>query len=156
MRTQDTIRTLNRLIRACRDGEEFCELCGDAVQSPDLGSILRYRAQEWGRQGDELQALVLLLDGEPATAGGATALVLRTWLLARAVVLGPSDVAVLDHWRRLHERALDAYEDAIGGYLPERIRRTLSLQADRVAERLEHIERVCAQRGAQPHGAESV
>jgi len=156
MRTQDTIRTLNRLIGVCRDGEEFCESCGDVVQSPDLGSILRYRAQEWGRQGDELQALVLLLDGEPARAGGTTALALRSWLLARAVILGPSDIAVLDHWRRLYERALAAYEDAIGGYLPERIRRTLTLQADRVAERLEHIERVCAQRGAHPRSAESM
>src|SRR5581483_7424326 len=110
MRTQDTIRTLNRLIRVCRDGEEFFEACGHVVESADLASIMRYRGQEWGRQGDELQALVLLLNGEPVTSGGPAALALRTWLLTRAVVLGPSDVAVLDHWRRTYERALDAYE----------------------------------------------
>jgi uncharacterized protein (TIGR02284 family) len=156
MRTQDTIRTLNRLIRVCRDGEEFSESGGHAVESPDLGSLLSYRAEEWGRLGDELQALVLLLNGEPATAGSLTALALRMWLLARAAVFGRSDVAVLEHWHGIHERALRAYEDAIGGYLPERIRRTLSLQADRIAERLEHIERVCVQRGAQPRSAESM
>jgi uncharacterized protein (TIGR02284 family) len=156
MRTQDTIRTLNRLIQVCRDGEEFCQGCGDAVESSELGSILRYRAEEWGRQGDELQALVLLLGGEPATTGSLTVRGLQAWLVLRAAVLGRSDVAVLDHWRNIQERALDAYEHAIDGYLPERIRRTLGPQADRIAERLEHLERVSVQRGAQPRGAEGM
>jgi len=61
MRTQATIRTLNTLIRACRDSEELCAVCGDSVESAGLRSLLRYRSEEWGRQGDELQALVLLL-----------------------------------------------------------------------------------------------
>jgi uncharacterized protein (TIGR02284 family) len=156
MRTEDTIRTLNRLIRACRDGEEFCEGCSEAVDSSGLGSILRYRAEEWGRLGDELQALVLLLGGEPATGASLTVLGLRAWLFVRTATLPPSELAVLDHWQRIQERALEAYEEAIGGYLPERIRRTVSLQADRIAERLEHIERICVQRGAPAHGAQSM
>jgi hypothetical protein len=35
---------------------------------------------------------------------------------------------------------LARYEEALSGYLPQRIRRTVSLQADRVLDRAEQIE----------------
>ncbi|MEP7247042.1 MAG: DUF2383 domain-containing protein, partial [Gammaproteobacteria bacterium] len=73
MRTQATIRILNRLIRTCRDGEDVCGACSDATESPGLRSLMRYRSEEWGRQGDELQALVLLLGGKPAISASPEA-----------------------------------------------------------------------------------
>lgn len=156
MRTQDTIRILNRLIRVCRDGEDFCYGCSDAVGDAGLQTLLHYRSEEWGRQGDELQALVLLLGGEPATSGTLGERALRAWLVMRAAVIGPSDIAVLGEWQRIQQLALERYEEAIGGYLPERIRRTIGLQADRIMDRLEHISVLRDQRAIHPHGVQSM
>jgi uncharacterized protein (TIGR02284 family) len=139
MRTQATIRTLNRLIRTCRDSEELCGACSDTVESPGLRSLLRYRSEEWGRQGDELQALVLLLGGNPATSASFYAHCAGAWLACKAALLGPSDVAALESWQQLQQRGVDRYDEALASYLPERIRRTVSLQANRILDRSEKL-----------------
>ena len=63
MQPQTTAATLNKLIRTCRDGEAICRIWSHAAGSPDVRDLLRERSQDWSRQGDELQALVLLLGG---------------------------------------------------------------------------------------------
>lgn len=140
MRTQATIRILNRLIRSCRNGEEICGACSDATESPGLRSLLRYRSEEWGRQGDELQALVLMLGGVPAVASTAAANLAATLLGVRSALLGKSDQAAIELWLRVQAHGLARYEEALNGYLPERIRRTVSLHARRVLDRSEKIE----------------
>jgi uncharacterized protein (TIGR02284 family) len=139
MRTQATIRTLNKLIRTCRDSEELCGVCADAVESPGLRSLLRYRSEEWGRQGDELQALVLLLGGKPATSATLYAHARAAWLGLKGALLGPSDLAAIEVWQQSQRIGLHRYDEALGSYLPERIRRTVSLQANRVLDRSEKI-----------------
>lgn len=139
MRTQATIRTLNRLIRTCRDGEEICDACSDSTESAGLRSLLRYRSEEWGRQGDELQALVLLLGGTPATTSTARADLKASWMSARAALFGRSDPMAIDTWQHTQHCALSRYEEALNGYLPERIRRTIGLHARRVLDRSEKI-----------------
>jgi len=139
MHTRDTIRILNRLIQTCRDGEEFCRAAGESVERVGLRPLFGTRSEEWGRQGDELQALVLLLGGEPATFGTVNSQVSRAWMKLKALVFGRSDLSVLEMWQGSQQRALERYEEALGGYLPQRIRRTVSLQADRVMDRCEQM-----------------
>jgi uncharacterized protein (TIGR02284 family) len=139
MHTQDTIRTLNRLIQTCRDGEDFCRVAGESVDSVGLRPLFRFRSEEWGRQGDELQALVLLLGGEPASFGTAGAQVLRVLMKLKALIFGRSDNSVLELWQSFQQHAVERYEEALSGYLPQRIRRTVSLQADRVMDRSEQV-----------------
>jgi len=139
MRTQATIRTLNKLIRTCRDSEELCSVCADAVSSPGLRSLMRYRSEEWGRQGDELQALVLLLGGNPATSASFHAYLSGAWLGFKTTLLGPSDLVALEAWQQLQTHGMDRYGAALGSYLPERIRRTVGLQANRILDRSEKI-----------------
>ncbi len=139
MLTQETIRTLNQLTRVCRDGEELCRFCGTRAASPELRLLLRHRSEEWSRLGDELQALVLLLGGEPATSGTVAASARRGWLLVRAALVDPTDAALIDEWRRLQWRAVRRYAEAVSGYVPERIRRTIGLQVDRITDRLDEI-----------------
>jgi len=142
MRTQATIRILNRLIGTCRDSEELCGVCSDAVESPGLRSLLRYRSEEWGRQGDELQALVLLLGGTPAVSATIYGRCASAWLAFKTALLGSSDMAALAVWQTTQQRGLSRYEEALNGYLPERIRRTVSLQANRVLDRNEKLDMI--------------
>jgi uncharacterized protein (TIGR02284 family) len=139
MRTQATIRILNKLIRTCRDSEELCNVCADAVASPGLRSLMRYRSEEWGRQGDELQALVLLLGGNPVISGSFSAHISGGWLGFKTALLGPSDLAAIEAWQQMQQRGQSRYNEALGNYLPERIRRTVSLQANRILDRSEKI-----------------
>jgi len=139
MRSLATIRTLNELTRVCRDAEGFCRTCSAWALSADFPVLLRQCSEEWGRLGDELQALVLLLGGEPATSGSTTARLFSAVLALRFAILGASDAAALEEWERMQQQALEKYEDALAGYLPERIRRTVSLQAGRIMGRYDRI-----------------
>ena len=136
----ETIATLNRLIRSCRDVEDLCRACSEAVRGPVPGAELRQRSEEWGRQGDELQALVLLLSGEPVIGGSWRATATRVWLAVKSSMLGSHDLLVLDTCLHAQLRALERFEDALEGYLPERIRRTVGLHAARISERIEAID----------------
>jgi uncharacterized protein (TIGR02284 family) len=156
MRTQETIRTLNRLIRTCRDGEDLCRIYSESVESAGLRTLLRFRSEEWARQGDELQALVLLLGGEPATYGSLGARLASAWTSLRTAVFGATDLPVLEQWQRVQQHSLDRYEEALSGYLPERIRRTVSLQADRVVDRFEQISALHGQYAVQSQTASHV
>ena len=156
MRTQATIRILNKLIRTCRDAEEVCGICSDTVDSAGLRSLLRYRSEEWGRQGDELQALVLLLGGDPATSATAYGRVAAAWLGFKTALLGTSDLAGIEAWQATQHRGLERYQDALNGYLPERIRRTLSLQADRILDRSEKLDMLRGEYTLQSPDASSV
>ncbi|MGH8136973.1 MAG: PA2169 family four-helix-bundle protein [Steroidobacteraceae bacterium] len=142
MRTPETIATLNSLIRICRDEERLCRAWGGLAHSAPLRHLLGHRSEEWGRQGDELQALVLLLGGEPATAATVPARMQCVGLACRAAVMGRSDAPATDGCERAQQYALSCYERALGGYLPERIRRTVSLQARQIAGRCERLPQI--------------
>lgn len=152
MRTQETIRTLNRLIQTCRDSEELCRTLSDAAETQPLASALRSRSEEWARQGDELQALVLHLDGEPETGGTPSAWLLRARMIAKAALLGPRDMPTIEAWERMHQQAAHRYEEALSSYLPARIRRTVSLQADRVDDRSGQMGRLRGRYALHTHG----
>jgi uncharacterized protein (TIGR02284 family) len=139
MHTRDVIRTLNLLIQTCRDGEAFCRVAGECAHNVELRPLFGFRREEWGRQGDELQALVLLLGGDPAMLGTAGAEALRGWMKLKALVFGRDDASLLALWQATQQRALERYEEALSGYLPQRIRRTVSLQADRVMDRADQM-----------------
>jgi uncharacterized protein (TIGR02284 family) len=140
MRAQETIRTLNRLIRSCRDAEAFCRACSATRGAAQLRTVLRHRSDEWGRHGDELQALVLMLGGEPATGTATGGLARRTWLACKGLLLGSTEALVLEEWQFEQQRVLNGYEEALRGYLARRIQRTVTVQAARISQRLEQIE----------------
>ena len=146
-----TVRTLNALIRTCRDGEAACRAWGGAAQSSDLCELLRQRSQEWARQADELQALVLLFDGRPARAGTRGARLLAAWVNAKAALLGRSDLPVVLDCEHMQRRALRRYQQALGGSLPERVRRTLTLQASRLCAHHHRLEDLRGHLAAQSH-----
>ena len=105
--------------------------------------MLRRRSEEWGRYGDELQALVLMLGGEPVTASPAGAWVRRVWLAGKALLLGSTEALVLEEWQREQQRILSRYEEALKGYLARRVLRTVTVQSARIEQRLQQIESLC-------------
>lgn len=151
MRLFGTVWTLNSLIRTCRDGEAVCRAWSGTARSPDLCDLLRVRSQEWARQADELQALVLLFEGRPARAGTFGGQVLAVWVAAKAVFLGRSDLPVVLDWEHLQRRALRRYQHVLGGSLPERVRRTLTLQASRLSAHHHCLEDLRGHFAAQSH-----
>jgi uncharacterized protein (TIGR02284 family) len=141
MRARETIRTLNRLISSCRGAEAFCLACARTRGASQLRAVLRRRSEEWGRYGDELQALVLMLGGEPVTGNPAAAWVRRRiWLAGKALLLGSSEALVLEEWQCEQQRVLNRYNEALKGYLARRILRTVTVQSARIEQRLEQIE----------------
>lgn len=139
MRTPETINTLNSMIRICRDTERLCRAWAASAKSAPVRGRLGHRSGEWGRQGDELQALVLLLGGEPATVGTLPARAQCLAVACRVFLLGGNDAAAADGCERALQYALTFYEHALDGYLPERIRRTISLQARQISARCERV-----------------
>jgi uncharacterized protein (TIGR02284 family) len=135
-RHQQTIRTLNQLIRIGREGEHLCTL-GAATVHGALARVLRERGEEWGRVSDELQALVLILRGAPATNGTFAARARHRWIALHAQLFGSGESRLLRVWEQLERHALECYWQAAEGYLPARIRRTLCLQAERILRRVE-------------------
>jgi uncharacterized protein (TIGR02284 family) len=156
MRAQETIRTLNRLIRSCRGAEAFCRACSATRGAEQLRTVLRHRSEEWGRHGDELQALVLMLGGEPATGTAGGGLVRRTSLACKALLLGSTEALVLEEWQFEQQRVLNRYEEALRDYLARRIRRTVTVQAARINQRLEQIESLRHQNAALSPNASHV
>jgi hypothetical protein len=103
-----------------------------------------------------LQALVLLLGGAPAVSSGASANLLATWLILRTALLGKSDAEAIELWSWVQRRGLERYEVALNGYLPERIRRTVSLHTRRVLDRSEKIGILRGEYEMPAHGLGSV
>lgn len=135
-----TVRTLNGLVRTCRDGEAVCAAWSGAVESADLRELLRARRREWARQADELQALVLLYEGHPARSGTVAGGLLAAWIALRGAVLGRSDLPVVLRWERVQRAALRRYQQALSAPLPERARRALTLQASRLSAHHHRLE----------------
>jgi uncharacterized protein (TIGR02284 family) len=156
MHTKQTIRTLNHLVRTCRGTENLLRVCADGTDTSTLRVLLQERSQEWGRNGDELQALVLLLGGVPATTAGFFARLSGARALIKSAALGPADPAMVVEWQGAQDRALQRYETALQGYLPERIRRTLTLQMDRAVRASHYIGQLRERYEPRSHAPERV
>ncbi|MEP7246700.1 MAG: PA2169 family four-helix-bundle protein [Gammaproteobacteria bacterium] len=149
MHKRETVQTLNTLIQTCRATEDLSLACARTVRTAAFAGLLRSRADDWGRQGDELQALVLTLGAVPARLAKLTASGLCGWVALKAVLLGPSDMRNLEACQHGELRALHRYDQALIGYLPERIRRTLTLHAQRIASRTEAMHVLLGQLSAR-------
>jgi uncharacterized protein (TIGR02284 family) len=142
MRLQETVLALNRLIRICRASEARCLVLARFARTADVAHHLRGASEEWSRNGDELQALVLLLDGKPRTRASASGWWLRLRMLASRALFVNMDTPALAAWETVQGNAVRGYIEALRSYWPERIRRTVRLQADRAEDRYGRIASV--------------
>lgn len=152
MRTQETVRALNRLIRTCRTAEDRCRVLARFSRTPEVAQLLGAASEEWSRHGDELQALVLLLDGRPRTRPSAGRWLLQARMLANRALFANMDTPALAGWETVQGEAVRGYTDALKSYWPERIRRTVRLQAERSADRYGRIAGLRGRYGLHTQG----
>jgi hypothetical protein len=65
-------------------------------------------------------------------------------------------LAAIEAWQEVQQRGLDRYDEALGSYLPERIRRTVSLQANRILDRSEKLAMLRGEYTLHSPGAQGV
>lgn len=132
MQRSKTIARLNRLVLLSRECERLCGSLARCAPTGPAAGALWAGAQGWGRLGDELQALVLIAGGAPAAHPGAGAILRGGLWRTQAWVRAPREAELLARWQALQQQAAKCYEAVLATALPERIRRTLTLQLARV------------------------
>ena len=125
----DVISTLNDLLESCRDGEYGFSTSAEHTETQDLKTLLMRHAQECRTAGQELQALIRQLGGEPDEGGSMSGALHRGWVSVRGVLSGHSDQAMLDECERGEDAAVASYRKALKQDLPPAIRNVVDKQA---------------------------
>jgi uncharacterized protein (TIGR02284 family) len=126
----EVIDTLNDLLESCRDGEYGFNSSAEHTQTADLKTMLLRHAQECRTAGQELQALIRQLGGEPDEGGTVAGALHRGWVSVRGTLTGHSDVAMLDECERGEDTAVARYRKALKQNLPPAIRGVVERQAE--------------------------
>ena len=140
----DIVTALNACIQTCRDAEDgYAAAAGIAVDA-SLKATLLGRAKERADFVVELEALVRVLGGAPASAGTARAAAHRGWMAALHAVEG--DPSVRSECARGERAALRNYEAAIDRAhverLPSDVRRIVQNQYRTILESVRQL--LCA------------
>ncbi len=125
----DVISTLNTLLESCRDGEFGFSVSAEHTETADLKSLLMRHAGECRTAGQELQALIRQLGGEPDEGGSVSGALHRGWVSVRGVLSGHSDQAMLDECERGEDSAVASYRKALKQDLTPAIRNFVEKQA---------------------------
>ena len=127
--SDEVIDILNELLESCRDGEYGFKTSADHATSVDLKTTLVRHAEECRTAGQELEALIRQLGGEPDEGGSVSGALHRGWVSVRGNLSGYSDEAMLDECERGEDSAVARYRKALKENLPPAIRGVVERQA---------------------------
>jgi len=142
MKNQDTIRTLNELIRVVHDGERGFAKCARHARSARLSRLFESRAGECAEFRAELSRLLQELGGVPDEGRSVSSALYRRWVDLRVALNREDDAAVLEEGERGEDYALEAYRNALDEHLPETVRSLLLRQFERTMANHERIRRL--------------
>lgn len=144
MNNDETIGTLNDLIKICNDGTEGFRACAENAQinSTKLKTLLIERAHECALAAEELSALVREMHGAPATGTTAAGALHRGWLNVKATIAGKEDRYVLEECERGEDVAKLAYQKALTKAIPAPIRSVVEQQYQGVINNHNLIKRL--------------
>ena len=125
----DVVDTLNDLLESCRDGEFGFDLAAEHAESTDIKTMLVGHAADCRTAGEELEALIRQLGGEPDEGGSVSGALHRGWVSVRGTLSGYSDQAMLDECERGEDSAVARYRKALKQTQPAAIRAVLERQA---------------------------
>lgn len=144
MKADETIETLNDLIKICNDGNAGFYACAEnaTITSSELKNMLVARAQECAQSAGKLSALVIELGGSPASGATAAGVVHRGWLNVKTAIAGKKDRYVLEECERGEDVAKVAYQKALAKNLPAAIRNVVEQQYHGVLRNHDLIKRL--------------
>ncbi|MFV9681492.1 ferritin-like domain-containing protein [Pseudomonas sp. NY15367] len=125
---KDLVRTLNKLIETCKDGEAGFKVCAEDVKRPDMKQLFSQRSRQCGEAAEELQRTVLELGGEPEDSTSVSADLHRRWVDLKSLITGKDEEAILNEAERGEDVAKERYSEALTQNLPPQIRTMVERQ----------------------------
>jgi uncharacterized protein (TIGR02284 family) len=129
MDQRDPLKTIEKLIEVCRDGEKGYKDAAEHAKRSDLKTFFTAQSSERGRFVRELQPFLMNLGRTEKKESGTVAGALhRAWIDTK-VGLGAGDKSILESVEKGEDEARDAYREAIGTPLPPEAADVVSQQA---------------------------
>ena len=125
---KDLVRTLNKLIETCKDGEAGFKVCAEDVKRPDMKQLFSQHSRQCAGAAEELQRTVLELGGEPEDSTSVGADLHRRWVDLKSLVTGKDEEAILNEAERGEDVAKERYSEALTKNLPPEIRSMVERQ----------------------------
>ncbi|HEY1464747.1 MAG TPA: PA2169 family four-helix-bundle protein [Terriglobales bacterium] len=134
MDQNNVVNTVEKLIEACKDGENGYRDAAEHVKRSDLKTFFLEQSLERAKFAGELQAeLPRLGEHEKKDSGSASAAVHRAWIDTK-VSLGGSDKTILESVEGGEDSAKASYEKALTTSLPTNVAQIVQRQAARVKQ----------------------
>ncbi|MGE8296499.1 MAG: ferritin-like domain-containing protein [Pseudomonas sp.] len=125
---KDLVRTLNKLIENCKDGEAGFKACAEGIKRPDIKELFTQRSRQCGEAAAELQRTVLELGGDPEDSTSVSGDLHRRWVDLKSLVTGKDEEAILNEAERGEDVAKERYSEALTQNLPPQIRTLVERQ----------------------------
>jgi uncharacterized protein (TIGR02284 family) len=125
----EVVAILNDLIETCEDGVAGFRAAAEAMQHPEVRTLLTERSRKIEQSKDELADLVRRHGGTPVEHGHPVAGLHRGWIGLKAAVTGTSDDGILAEVERGEEHAVKHYRAALNADLPADVRMVVASQA---------------------------
>lgn len=122
MEHNDVVKTLNKLIETCKDGEYGFRTSGEHVKSAQIRELFMKRADECRQAAAELQSLVVQHGGSAEDSGSSSGAMHRGWVAVKGALAGYTDLAMLEETERGEDVALASYRRALEQDLPPNVR----------------------------------
>ncbi len=107
------IKTLNRCIEICTDGEKSYAISAADARAPALKSLFQGKAKERADFVLALQAAIAKLGGFPENEGTVKGMLRRSLMEARLVLESRSDRVIIEEWARSEHAALNDYANSL-------------------------------------------
>lgn len=136
---QEAITILNNLIATCKDSENGYRSAQQEVASEDFKKLFDDYLRERSQFAAALLTEAHRLDVASERQGSTAALIHRGWMNLKAVCTRRDASAIIRECARGEHAAVQNYEDALRGHLPDETRALVQQQHLRVQEAFGHI-----------------
>ena len=130
----ETVSTLNKLIEACKDGQEGFRLAAEAItDDEDLKSFLFSCSLQRSKFAGELQnELIGLGESGPTETSSVTSALHRGWINLKTAITGNDNHAILAECERGEDSAVAAYRKAVDSGLSDPLLQIVETQLQEV------------------------
>jgi uncharacterized protein (TIGR02284 family) len=130
--SKKAIEQLNDLIEICKDGEQGFRTASEGLADDNFRMECLQYAEQRRQFARELQEAVRNLGGDPEHSGSVAGSLHRGWINIKAAVTGKDEAAIIAECERGEDAAKEAYEKAIGAYLPPSVSGVIQMQYEQV------------------------